>query len=79
MSVQGLPANQEGFGPLVGDVVNLPADDLEAVASLFTDRGDQVAAVLVEPLQGAGGVFPPPDGYLAGLHRLLRHTRHAVV
>lgn len=69
-SAQGIPANREGWGPLVGDVVTVPGRDVEAVARVFAERGDTVAAVLTEPLQGAGGVFPPPDGYLAGLRRL---------
>jgi adenosylmethionine-8-amino-7-oxononanoate aminotransferase len=70
LSAQGLPANQEGYGPFVGGMINLPADDLEAVATFMADRGDEVAAVLVEPVQGAGGVYPPPEGYLDGLRRL---------
>lgn len=69
-SLQGLPPNQEGFGPFVGDVVNLPADDLEAWASYLAEHGDRVAAIITEPVQGAGGVFPPADGLLAGLRRL---------
>jgi adenosylmethionine-8-amino-7-oxononanoate aminotransferase len=69
-SVQGLPLNQAGFGPLVPDVVNLPADDLEAMSRLFAEQGDRIAAVITEPVQGAGGVHPPVDGYLAGLRRL---------
>ncbi len=69
-SAQGIPANREGWGPLVGDVVTVPSRDVEAVARVFAERGDTVAAVLTEPLQGAGGVFPPPDGYLAALRRL---------
>ena len=70
LSVQGLPGNQEGYGPFVGGVVNLPADDIEAVASVFAEQGDRIAAVLTEPVQGAGGVWPPPEGYLEGLRRL---------
>src|SRR5205814_1759400 len=62
--------NQEGFGPFVGDIVNLPADDLEAVAAYMAEHGTTVAAVITEPVQGAGGVYPPPDGYLEGLRRL---------
>jgi putrescine---pyruvate transaminase len=69
-SAQGLPLNKEGFGPLVGDVVQVPADDLEALATLMAERSEQIAAVLAEPVQGAGGVFPPQEGYLAGLRRL---------
>jgi len=69
-SAQGIAANREGWGPLVGDVLTVPARDVEAVARLFAERGDTVAALLVEPLQGAGGVFPPAPGYLADLRRL---------
>ena len=70
MSAQGLPLNKEGFGPLLPDVVQAPADDLEAVATMFAQNGSRIAAVMVEPVQGAGGVFPPPEGYLEGLRRL---------
>ena len=51
-------------------MVNLPADDIEAVAAYLAEHGDGVAAILTEPVQGAGGVYPPPEGYLAGLRRL---------
>ena len=69
-TAQGLPLNKEGFGPLLPDVEQVPADDLEALASMMAEHGERIAAVLVEPVQGAGGVFPPPDGYLEGLRRL---------
>ena len=69
-SAQGIPPNREGYGPLVGDVEQVAADDIEAMATLMAQRGNTIAAVLVEPLQGAGGVFPPPDGYLQSLRRL---------
>ena len=69
-SAQGIAPNREGFGPLLPDVVQVPADDLEALATLMAERGNEVAAVIAEPIQGAGGVFPPTEGYLAGLRRL---------
>ncbi len=50
--------------------MEVPHDDLEAAASLFAEHGDRIAAVLTEPVQGAGGVYPPVDGYLEGLRRL---------
>lgn len=63
-SAQGIAPNREGWGPLVPDVVQVPSDDIEALSVLMADHGDRVAAVISEPVQGAGGVFPPPDGYL---------------
>jgi adenosylmethionine-8-amino-7-oxononanoate aminotransferase len=66
----GLLANQEGFGPLVGGVVQVDKDDLEAIERLFAERGQEVAAVIAEPVVGAGGVYPPVPGYLEGLRRL---------
>lgn len=74
MTAQGLPLNREGFGPFVEGVVNLPADDLEAMASFLAQHGHEVAAVLSEPVQGAAGVYPPPEGYVEGLRRLC--TQH---
>ena len=69
-SAQGIAPNREGWGDLVPHFLEVPHDDLEEAASLFADQGDSIAAVLTEPLQGAGGVFPPADGYLEGLRRL---------
>ncbi|MCB1005171.1 MAG: aspartate aminotransferase family protein [Acidimicrobiales bacterium] len=70
MSAQGLPANQAGYGDLVPGHVTVPNNDIEALASVFAQQGDQIAAVIAEPVQGAGGVFPPAPGYLEGLRRL---------
>jgi putrescine---pyruvate transaminase len=69
MSATGLPANQEGFGPLVPDVVQVPYDDLSALDGLVEAAEGRVAAVLAEPVVGAGGVYPPPPGYFAGLRQ----------
>ncbi len=70
LAAGGLPLNQQHFGAMVPDVVQVPRHDAGAVARLLGERGDEVAAVLLEPVQGAGGVFPPPPGYLAELRRL---------
>jgi putrescine---pyruvate transaminase len=40
------------------------------VAAVFAERGDEVAVVIAEPVIGAGGVYPPAEGYLQGLRRL---------
>jgi adenosylmethionine-8-amino-7-oxononanoate aminotransferase len=68
LTVTGLPNNQEGFGPLVGGVVSVPYDDLAAVDAVIAREGaSRIAAIIAEPVVGAGGVLPPPDGYLQGL------------
>ena len=69
-SAQGIAPNREGYGPYVGDVVQVPADDIEAIATLMKERSNEVAAVITEPVQGAGGVFPPEPGYLESLRTL---------
>ncbi len=69
-SAQGLPPNKEGYGPLVPDVVQVPSDDIEGLARLMAERSSEIAAVITEPIQGAGGVWPPEEGYLASVRRL---------
>jgi putrescine---pyruvate transaminase len=69
-SLTGLPANQVGFGPLVPDVVQVPRADLDAARAAFEAHPGRVAAVIAEPVIGAGGVFPPEPGELEGLRAL---------
>ena len=61
------PKYHEGLGPLMAGFVYAPFGDLEAVASLIDD---ETAAIMVEPVQGEGGVRIPPEGFLAGLRKL---------
>ncbi|MBN2114530.1 MAG: aspartate aminotransferase family protein [Acidimicrobiia bacterium] len=69
-SVQGIPANRDGFGPLLPGALYVPADDEEAMKQVFADHGGEIAAVITEPVQGAGGVWPPLPGYLEFLRDL---------
>ena len=59
---------QEGFGPLVEGFVRVPFNDPDAVASLAGNP--DVVAVLVEPVQGEGGINIPNAGYLTALRQL---------
>lgn len=78
-SAQGIAPNREGYAPYVGDVMQVPADDVEALASSMSQHGSTIAAVLVEPLQGAGGVYPPTEGYLESVRRLCdQHGAHLI-
>jgi len=69
-SVQGIAPNREGWGALVPGIINVVADDEEAMKQIFADHGDEIAAVITEPVQGAGGVWPPGPGYLQHLRDL---------
>ncbi|QSA97207.1 aspartate aminotransferase family protein [Methylococcus sp. EFPC2] len=67
LSATGNPKVQEGFEPLVSGFVRVPYDDADAVAAL---NNSNIVAVLVEPVQGEGGIRVPADDYLAKLRTL---------
>ncbi|HET7049494.1 MAG TPA: aminotransferase class III-fold pyridoxal phosphate-dependent enzyme [Solirubrobacteraceae bacterium] len=70
-SVAGLPANRRPYGPLLGDCFQVERDSLEAMRAAVAYHGpERIAAIITEPVLGAGGVFPPPPGYLQGLREL---------
>jgi putrescine---pyruvate transaminase len=74
-SLAGIPANLEGFGSLLQDVVEVPWDDADALRSAIAQAGaERVAAFFCEPVIGAGGVYAPPEGYLEEARRICRES-----
>ena len=61
------PKYHEGLGPLMAGFLYAPFGALDAVAELIDD---ETAAIMVEPIQGEGGVRIPPEGFLEGLRKL---------
>jgi acetylornithine/N-succinyldiaminopimelate aminotransferase len=66
LAMTGQAKYRDGFGPLPG-VTHVPYGDLEAVRSAM---GPDVAGIIVEPIQGEGGVVPAPAGFIAGLRAI---------
>ena len=60
-------AYHEGFGPMLPGFAYAPFGDLESAREMV---GPQTAAVLVEPIQGEGGINMAPEGFLQGLRDL---------
>ncbi len=67
LALTGQPAKRAPFTPLIGDVSFVPYGDAGALAAAV---GTQTAAIVLEPVQGEGGVVPAPPGYLAEAERL---------
>jgi acetylornithine/N-succinyldiaminopimelate aminotransferase len=66
-SATAQPKYHEGIGPLLAGFLYAPFGDLEAVRKLVDD---ETCAILIEPVQGEGGIRIPPDGFLQGLRQL---------
>jgi 4-aminobutyrate aminotransferase len=74
------PVQRTKFGPLVPGVTHFPfgnADYLENVVFKTTVNPEEVAAIIVEPIQGEGGYIVPPADFLPGLERIAR--KHGIL
>lgn len=69
LSATGNRASQQGFEPLVSGFVRVPFDDVEAVRQVARNNPN-VVAILVEPVQGEGGIHIPADDYLQQLREI---------
>ena len=71
VSVGGQPKYTEGFEPLPQEINHIPYNDIAAARAAITD---DVAAVIVEPIQGEGGVIPGDPAFLKALRELCDQT-----
>jgi putrescine aminotransferase len=77
-SITGIPPNREGWGVLAGENTVAPLHDLDGVEKVFAEVGpERIAAFVIEPVTGAGGVHLPVEGYIEGVAELCR--RHGVL
>src|SRR4051812_34906901 len=72
-SIGGMEAVRAGYGPLVPSPSQVEWNDAEALAAEIEQLGaQQVAAFFIEPVIGAGGVYPPPAGYIERVAEICR-------
>jgi glutamate-1-semialdehyde 2,1-aminomutase len=69
LSIPGTPGVTEGTA---SDTIVLPYNDLSAVEAAFSEEGERIAAVIVEPIAGNMGVVLPEPGFLEGLRRITK-------
>jgi succinylornithine aminotransferase len=67
VSVGGQPKYSDGFGPKIQGISHVPYNDLEALKAAISDK---TCAVVIEPIQGEGGVLPADKAYLEGARAL---------
>lgn len=67
VSVGGQPKYSDGFGPKITGISHVPYNDLEALKAQISDK---TCAVVIEPVQGEGGVLPADKAYLQGAREL---------
>ncbi|MCD6723493.1 aspartate aminotransferase family protein [Vibrio cholerae] len=67
VSVGGQATYSDGFGPKPGDIVHLPYNDLAALQAQISDR---TCAVMMEPLQGEGGIVSPSAEFVQAVREL---------
>ncbi|MCA7015015.1 bifunctional acetylornithine/succinyldiaminopimelate transaminase [Dickeya dadantii subsp. dieffenbachiae] len=67
VSVGGQPKYADGFGPKPADIVHVPFNDLDAVKAVMDDH---TCAVVLEPIQGEGGITPATPAFLSGVREL---------
>ncbi len=71
MAATGMPIFWQHFGPLPVGFSQVPAMSADALEQKIVEEGpDTVAAFIAEPVQGAGGVYPPPDDYFSRVRRI---------
>ncbi|MFF0814058.1 aspartate aminotransferase family protein [Rhodococcus sp. NPDC003318] len=72
-ALAGIPPNREGYGELMPDSRTVAWDDAKSLLELIErESAETVAAFFCEPIIGAGGVYLPPDGYLAEVREICR-------
>jgi len=66
------PDCYEGYGPYLPGILKIPYNDVDALKNCLEKYGENVAAFIIEPIQGEAGVIVPEDGYLKACYELCK-------
>ena len=69
LSATGSKSYQAGFGPLLEGFARVPYNDINAI-NVIAKNNDNIVAILVEPIQGEGGIIVPDAGYLPQIRQI---------
>ena len=72
ISASNDPVATENFGPFTPGIISIPYNDLDALRTVLNDKN--VAAFMVEPIQGEAGVFVPDDNYIKEAYTLCKEN-----
>lgn len=72
ISMSSDPDSYANYGPLTPGFIRIPYNDVDALEKVLNEHGKNIAAFLVEPIQGEAGVFVPDEGYLTKTYELCK-------
>ncbi len=66
------PTCRENFGPFLSNIEKIPYNDVDSLEKLLHEKGDEICAFFVEPIQGEAGVYVPEEDYLTKCYDLCK-------
>ncbi len=78
LSATGNPKIQNGFEPLVPGFIHVDYNNMDAIKSACNNN-DQIVAIMVEPIQGEGGLATPPDSYLQEIRQYCDNNHYLMI
>ncbi len=76
LAATGQPKHRQGFEPLPAGFTHVPFNDLKALKEAINE---QTCAIMLEPIQGEGGIYPAAKDYLAGVRELCHRHKLALI
>ncbi len=78
LSITGNPKIRKGFGSILPNIEFIPAT-IEAIINIFEEKGDKICALIVEPIQGEGGIYPLSRGFLQKAREITTETKTLLI